>query len=234
MNITSSLFQRRTMKSRVWGALAVGVAAPVICALGPTACGQSEPQSASAQSGASAQSQSSPTAAAGNQASKALPPATGFMPTASVEEVMEFVVMPVAQRLWDSVAVNVTEKGIIEKAPKTDEDWADVRGDALTLAEMANALMIPGRATAPPGAKSEYPGDELEPEQIEALREQNWGAWVAHAQVLHQAVMESIKAIDAKDKDALSNAGGTLDEACESCHLEFWYPPKPEEKEEKK
>jgi cytochrome c556 len=152
------------------------------------------------------------------------------MPATSVLEIMEFVVMPTAQRLWDSVAVNVTEQGIIEKAPKTDEDWAEVRGDALTLAEMANALMIPGRMTAPPGTKSENPGDELEPEQIEALREQNWGAWVAHAQVLHAAVMESVKAIDAKDKDALSNAGGTLDEACESCHLQFWYPPKPEDK----
>jgi hypothetical protein len=215
------------MTGRAWRPVAAGLAVPVMCALAATACGQSRSPSGAAQ----AQTPPSASGAASSQAGskKALPPATGFMPTASVEEVMEFVVMPAAQRLWDAVAVNVTEQGIIEKAPKTDEDWAAVRSDALTRAEMANALMIPGRRAAPPGAKSEYPGDELEPEQIQALREQNWGAWVAHAQVLHAAVLESVKAIDAKDKDALSNAGGTLDEACESCHLQFWYPPKTDE-----
>jgi cytochrome c556 len=200
---------------------------PLICAAVATAYGQSRSSATEAKNPAP----QSGAASSRSQAKKALPPATGFMPTASVEEVMEFVVMPAAQRLWDSVAVNVTEQGIIEKAPKTDADWAEVRSDALTLAEMANALMIPGRRAAPVGAKSEYPGDELEPEQIEELREKNWGAWVAHAQVLHAAVLESVKAIDAKDKDALSNAGGTLDEACESCHLEFWYPPKEDKKD---
>lgn len=224
MNTKSSLFRAPGIPRRALRPAAVGLAVPLLCALVATACGQSRSPTASAQTESS--SASSGAAANQAQAKKALPPAAGFMPTASVEEVMEFVVMPTAQRLWDSVAVNVTEEGIIEKYPKTDEEWAEVRGEALTLAEMANALMIPGRATAPPGSHSEYPEEELEPEQIEKLREENWGAWVAHAQVLHAAVMESIKAIDAKDKDALSNAGGTLDEACESCHLQFWYPPK--------
>ncbi len=157
---------------------------------------------------------------------KNLPAPYGFEPATTVADLMEFVVMPAAQRLWDSVSVNVTQAGIQEQAPKTDEEWAAVRGDALTLAEMSNALMIPGRRTDKPGAVAEYPEEELSGDQIEQLREKNWDAWVAHAQVLHTAVMQSIKAIDARDKDALSDAGGALDEACESCHLEFWYPPK--------
>ncbi|HEU4616420.1 MAG TPA: hypothetical protein VFV10_00170 [Gammaproteobacteria bacterium] len=209
--------------------MTLSVAAPVIGSLALMACGQSDLPSAAAQA-------PSPAPAAGQSSAvpdaKAGPAAAGFMPTASVAEVMQYVVMPAAQRVWDAVAVNVGEQGIVEKAPQTDEDWAAVRGDALTLAEMANALMIPGRPTAPPGTKSASPGAELEPEQIEALRQQNWAAWVAHAQVLHEAVTESLKAIDAKDKDALSTAGGALDEACESCHLQFWYPPQEEDKQQ--
>ena len=36
---------------------------------------------------------------------------------------------------------------------------------------------------------------------------------------------EALAAIDKKDADALSDAGETIDEACEQCHLKYWYPP---------
>lgn len=210
MNTIRSLVRTKSIKRSVLVPLTVGLAIPALCSVAFVASAQ--------------QSKS-------KSESKSMPKPYGFQPTATVADVMEYVVMPTAQRLWDAVAVDVTKQGILEKAPKTDADWAAVRGDALTLAEMANALMIPGRRTDKPGAVSEYPEDELSGDQIEALREKNWGAWVAHAQVLHTAVMESIKAIDARDKDKLSDAGGALDEACESCHLEFWYPPKPGQKQ---
>jgi cytochrome c556 len=49
-------------------------------------------------------------------------------------------------------------------------------------------------------------------------------AFVAHAHVLHEAAMEALRAIDAKSVDGISEAGGTIDAACEGCHLQFWYP----------
>ena len=36
--------------------------------------------------------------------------------------------------------------------------------------------------------------------------------------------MEALRAIDARDLDAISEAGGTIDAACEGRHLQFWYP----------
>jgi cytochrome c556 len=42
---------------------------------------------------------------------------------------------------------------------------------------------------------------------------------------LHDAGMKALAAIDKKDADALSDAGETIDEACEQCHLKYWYPP---------
>ncbi len=150
--------------------------------------------------------------------------ASNFTPEATVVEVMDSMVMSTAQVLWDAVSVDVTEKGTIEKYPKTDEDWQKVRWAAVTLAEATNVLAIPGRRVAPPGTKSENPDAELSPEQIQKLYDSEFPAFVAHAKVLHQAAMEAVKAIDAKNVDMLSEAGGTIDAACESCHLQFWYP----------
>jgi cytochrome c556 len=152
------------------------------------------------------------------------PDKNGFIPQFSIEEIMEAIVMPAAQAVWDAVAVDVTEKGTIEKKPETDEDWEKLRWQAITLVEATNLLVVPGRTAAHPGAKSENPGAELEPEQIQALLEKQWPSFVAHAHVLHEAAMGALRAVDARSIDGISEAGGTIDEACESCHLQFWYP----------
>jgi len=154
----------------------------------------------------------------------AKPDAQGFIPQFSILEIMESIVMPAAQKLWDSVAVDVTEKGTIEKGPVTDEDWANLRSTAVELAEATNLLIVPGRRVAPPGTKSENPDSELEPEQMQALIAKNRPAFVAHAHVLHEAAMEALRAIDARNLDGITDAGGTIDSACEGCHLQFWYP----------
>jgi cytochrome c556 len=154
----------------------------------------------------------------------AKPDAQGFIPQFSILEIMESIVMPSAQTIWDSVAVDVTEKGTVEKGPVTDEDWAKLRWTAVTLAESTNLLIVQGRRVAPPGSKSENPDSELSPEEMQALIGKNRAAFVAHAHVLHEAAMEALRAIDARKLDGISDAGGTIDAACEGCHLQFWYP----------
>ena len=145
-----------------------------------------------------------------------------FMSKITILEIMDSMVMPNAQIVWDAVSYDVTDKGEKITGPKTEEDWQKVRWAAVTLAESANNLMVPGRSVNKPGAK---PGEgELAPEQIQKLIAANRGAWVAHAKVLYEAVQEAIKAVDAKDIDKVSDAGGTIDSACEGCHLQFWYP----------
>ena len=59
---------------------------------------------------------------------------------------------------------------------------------------------------------------------MEALVAKDRPAFARKAQGLVAATMTALKAIDAKDVEGLSNAGGDIDEACESCHLVFWYP----------
>jgi hypothetical protein len=140
-----------------------------------------------------------------------------YVPQATIVEVMDSMVMPLAQVLWDAVIYEDTVKG-----PESDEGWQKVRWAAVSLAEAANVLMIPGRPVAAPDAVA---GEgELSPKEIQDLIAKTRGAWVGHARAMHEVAMQAIEAVDAKNAEQLSDVGGTLDSVCEGCHLQFWYP----------
>lgn len=163
--------------------------------------------------------------AAQAQTRPAQPDKDGFIPDITVDEIMASVVMPSAQIVWDAVGVDVSEKGQVEKKPETEEQWAALRAAAVTLAEATNSLVVPGRHAAPASKPASDPSaGELSAAKIEELLAKQRPAWVAHAQVLHVAAMQAVAAIDARNLDKISEVGGTIDEACEGCHLQFWYP----------
>ena len=68
-----------------------------------------------------------------------------YRPTATIKDIMDAMVDPGADALWDSVAVTVSAKGTEEKAPHTDEEWKDVRNSAIRLVEGTNlpAFQLP-------------------------------------------------------------------------------------------
>jgi hypothetical protein len=55
--------------------------------------------------------------------SRATPP-PDLTAVVSVEELMNSLIDPVADNIFDAVATDVTEKGVVEIEPTTDEDWA--------------------------------------------------------------------------------------------------------------
>jgi len=147
-----------------------------------------------------------------------------YITTATVKDIMDSMVDPSADYIWESVATIVSAKGVEEKAPRTDEEWRDVRRRAITLMEATNLLQIPGRHVAKPGEKADDPKVELAPEQIEEMINKDRASWIKYAHALHDATMEAFKAIEAKDKEKLLDVGNGIDEACEKCHLQYWYP----------
>ena len=152
------------------------------------------------------------------------PPLPPYLPTSSIKELMDSIVDVNADVVWLSVASVNSEKGLIETVPKTDEDWDKVRHGAVALAEAANLLMMPGRHVARPGEKSETPGVELEPEEMEALINKDRGAWHTRATALHEAAMAALKAVEARDAAKVFEVGYEIEEACENCHSKYWYP----------
>jgi len=166
-------------------------------------------------------------AGAGCQSQAPAPPSPAqpeYMPTATIKDLMLSVVDPSADVVWLSVTTVVDEKGLLETVPKSDEDWLKVRHGAVTLMEAANLLLIPGRRVARPGEKSETPGVELEPEEMDALIAKDRPAWNARAKALHDVVSSVIEAIDAKDSNKVFELGEQIEVACENCHKQYWYP----------
>jgi len=157
-------------------------------------------------------------------ACRARPQAPEYTTTATIKDIMDSIVDPSADVVWNSVSTMVSTAGIEEKAPKNDEEWADVRRGAIRLVEAPNLLMLPGRHVARPGEKSETPGVELEPEEMEARINKDREAWNRRAKALHDVSLEMLHAVEAKDREKVLEVGDRLDKACENCHLNYWYP----------
>ncbi len=151
---------------------------------------------------------------------------SAFTPVLSVKEMMEHIVDPIADWIFDAAVVDISEKGIVETKPLTDEDWLKVERGALILAESANLLKMP-RTMVPAGDKSLEKGTggpELTPAEIEAKVKKDPAAWNQHADGLRTAALESLAIIKTRDPEGLFSAGNKIDKACEACHLEYWYP----------
>ncbi|MES1256597.1 MAG: hypothetical protein ABUS56_13360, partial [Acidobacteriota bacterium] len=144
----------------------------------------------------------------------------------SVKELMQNLLDPMSDNIFEAVATDVTAKGIVETAPKTDADWAKVRMGAIALAEGVNLLEIP-RPFAPPGDLNNSAGPdapELSPAAIQAKVDGNRALWNSHVEELRAVAVEAMEVVTRKDVGALLDVGDKLDKACENCHLEYWYP----------
>ena len=154
------------------------------------------------------------------------PSLPGVTPFVSIKELMENVIDPIADNIFDAVTFDLTPTGVVETKPVTDEDWAKVRQAAVTLLEGTNLLKIP-RRVAPPGDKNNSEGPnapELSPEQMQGKIDQDRALWNSHADQLRDNALKVLEIVKAKNVDALFEAGSDLDKVCENCHLEYWYP----------
>jgi len=147
-----------------------------------------------------------------------------YTPTATIKDIMQSVVDPNADVVWLSVTTVQSSKGTIDSAPKTDEEWTKVRHGAIALMEAANLLIVPGRHVARPGEKSETPGVELEPSEMEALILKDVPAFRMRAKALHDAAYNALQAVDNKNAQKVFEVGEEIEQACENCHKQYWYP----------
>ena len=147
-------------------------------------------------------------------------------PVVSVKELMRDMIDPLADNIFDAVGTTVSARGTTDRMPKTDADWEKVRVGAVSLAEGAYLLKIP-RPFAPPGDENNSTGPdapELSPAQIKAKLEHDPVLWNAKIEALRNVGLEVLEIVKKRDAKALWDAGEDLDNACETCHLEYWYP----------
>jgi hypothetical protein len=147
-------------------------------------------------------------------------------PVVSVKDLMRNMIDPASDYIFDAVKVDVTRSGTVERLPKTDADWEKIRTGAITLAEGIYLLKVP-RPFTPPGDENNSSGPdatELSPAQIKAKIEADPVLWNAKIEALRNVGLEVLEIVKKKNADELFEAGGNLDEACESCHIQYWYP----------
>ncbi len=147
-------------------------------------------------------------------------------PIVSVKELMRDFIDPASDYIFDSVATVVEKGKVIERQPRTDEDWDRIRAGAVMLAEGAYLLKVP-RPFAPPGDENNSTGpdpEELSPAQIRAKLEKDPVLWNAKIEALRNVGREVLEIVKKRDVNELWDASDNLDQACENCHLEYWYP----------
>lgn len=154
------------------------------------------------------------------------PPADRPTPIASIQDLMQIFVDPAADALWDSVSTTTTLAGVDEKRPVTAAEWGEQRRHALSLIEGANLLLLPGRHVAVSGGALEDAqlAAVLSAPAIEARIAADPGRFAERALALRVAASQALEAIQARDAARLLRAGSALDQACERCHLLYWYP----------
>ncbi|MCR9258425.1 MAG: hypothetical protein NXH95_01790 [Pseudomonadaceae bacterium] len=121
--------------------------------------------------------------------------AAAFAPTGTVLEFMNWYLEPQADVLWDSAGYIVTEDGEVDLQPTTQEGWDNVRNAATVVAESGNLLMIPGYAVD--------------------------SDWMEYSRGLITAGIKAREAAQAKDADALFQAGAQLYSVCLACHNRY-------------
>lgn len=135
--------------------------------------------------------------AGGRAAQRAAPAevAVSMTPVASVRQIMNGIVAPAATVVYQSVGSTVSAAGIVDRAPRNDEEWAHVANSAAALAESGNLLAMEGRAV-----------DD---------------GWIAISRRLTDAAAMALKAAEAKSTDGILDAGGTINETCDDCHAKY-------------
>lgn len=141
---------------------------------------------------------------------------------ATIKDVMHSMIDPSGDYIFQSVEEVADEHGAHENAPKTDEEWDELR-QRLMILQQAPTLLEDRRA-ARPRDRSRNPQSESQPEQIEATLDADPASLLRRARRLQDAANSAVQAVDAKNKDALLLSIDKIDKACENCHLHYWYP----------
>jgi cytochrome c556 len=133
---------------------------------------------------------------AGAAACSSAPPPPPFKPVADTKLLMQAMIDPTADEIWDAVRTIVTDKGSEEIRPHTNAEWDAVRNHAVTLAEAGNLLMMVPRA-------------------------KDGGEWMKRAQEMIDTSEKAIRAAEAKNADQLFTVGGEIYDSCSNCHQKY-------------
>jgi hypothetical protein len=111
-------------------------------------------------------------------------PADSLQPVATMKQLMLDVIHPASNAL-----LLLIHRG----GPSDDDEWAEARRSAMTLAESGNLLIMRNRDAN----------------------------WIADSRVLTNVGAAAYKAAEARDVKALESLADRIDASCTTCHKQF-------------
>lgn len=121
---------------------------------------------------------------------------TAYNTALNVQEVMNLVLEPASDILWDSAGWVMDSAGYEDLYPTTDEGWEYVRSQAAIVVESGNMLALPGRA-------------------------EDDDAWMIYSQGLSDAGILAMEAATAQNEEDFFQAGAQLYSVCTACHQAY-------------
>ncbi len=140
---------------------------------------------------------------------------------------MKDVVAPQAQVLWDIGNKGMDDDGKADGSKLKPADWTALLAASQKMKDAASAVAAAQQiAIAPAGAKLQDEGapGASTPKQIQGYIDANRAAFAYHAKKLAGVADDFYQAAKARDAAKLMDASSRLDEVCEACHTQFWYP----------
>lgn len=119
-----------------------------------------------------------------------------YRPIVGTRLLMVAMLDPAADIVWDSVGTIITEEGVEEIQPHTEEEWTLVRNNAIVVAEAGNLLMMSRRA-------------------------QDNGEWMDWSRALIDAGEKAMQAAEARNPEKVFDTGGEIYAACSGCHEKY-------------
>ncbi len=146
----------------------------------------------------------------------------------TVKEIMNAMVQPATDILWNP-SPDFDDMGN-PLLPTDEEGLNRLRWAAINLGASATAMNAPDQLVDVPGTPAP---DEtvLSADEMNALKQQQYGTWVAFSRQLELLAAEYEAAIEAGDSEAFGWSDGALgskmNNICTACHTVFWYPNAP-------
>lgn len=117
-------------------------------------------------------------------------------PVANMKQIMNAIVLPNANVIYNAVGTTITGTKVEETAPKNDKEWQAVGDSAAAIVESGNMLLV---------------GDRLVDRR----------EWLSFTQRFIAAGKAVLDAANQKKPDGVLAAGGDLNETCDACHEKY-------------
>lgn len=119
-----------------------------------------------------------------------------FDTSLDMARLMTLVLEPASDTLWDSAGWIMTDAGVEELYPTTEDGWDFVLAQAAVIVETGNLLALPGRA-------------------------QDDDAWLIYSEGLTAAGIMAMESIETRNEEDFFQAGAQIYSVCTACHQAY-------------